>query len=282
MKVAVIEFVALAAVFLGGAAVCVSAQVTSSVDQTSALPTATDKTSTNPLNIQTTVVVVNDFRIDRGPSVLLPYANGQNPYSSVVRYIGRAQCTGVFIATFPDGKDPRDAPAYVLTNGHCPDFPSSNQVLLDRPAPANHRVVFNYFADAPVAQQVSVPVSRIAYATMKGQDVAVLELAARYDEIIRAGFEPWPITLTLPGRDESVVVVGAPLTGAIGTPFLRLAVCRLESRANRHRSSTDSSTSDREGARPELVCRVSDSRSRSLGLGVQVRSPERDALRGSG
>ncbi|HEY8150585.1 MAG TPA: hypothetical protein VIK51_16885, partial [Vicinamibacteria bacterium] len=65
------------------------------------------------------------------------------------------------------------------------------------------------------ARQLSVPVSRIAYATMKRQDVAVLELAARYDEILRSGIEPWPVTLTLPAPDEPVVVVGAPLTGAL-------------------------------------------------------------------
>jgi hypothetical protein len=38
--------------------------------------------------------------------------------------------------------------------------------------------------------------------------------------------------LTLPAPDEPVVVVGAPLTGAADTSFLRLAACPLESRAN--------------------------------------------------
>jgi hypothetical protein len=132
---------------------------------------------------------------DGGPSVLLSNADGRNPYSGVVRYIGRAQCTGVFVATIPDGERGREAPAYVLTNGHCPEFPGANDVFVDRPAPSNHRVIFNYFADTP-ARQLSVPVSRIAYATLKGQDVAV------------------------------------PLTGAADTSFLRLAACPLESRAN--------------------------------------------------
>jgi len=167
---------------------------------------------------------------DGGPSVLLSNADGRNPYSGIVRYIGRAQCTGVFVATIHDGEDPRDAPAYVLTNGHCPEFPGANDVFVDRPAPSNHRVLFNYFADT-ATRQFSVPVSRIAYATMKGQDVAVLELAARYNDIVRSGFEPWPVTLALPAPDEPVVVVGAPLTGTAATSFLRLAACQLESRA---------------------------------------------------
>ena len=165
-----------------------------------------------------------------GPSVLLSNDDGRNPYSGIVRYIGRAQCTGVFVTTVPAGEDPGDAPAYVLTNGHCPEFPGSNDVIVNRPAPSSHRVVFNYFADT-TTRHFPVPVVRIAYATMKGQDVAVLELAARYDDIVRSGFEPWPVTLTLPASDEPVVVVGAPLTGAADTSFLRLAACQLESRA---------------------------------------------------
>ncbi len=164
---------------------------------------------------------------ENGPSVLLSNADGSNPYSGVVRYVGRAQCTGVFVATAAEGED---APAYVLTNGHCPEFPGSNEVIVDRPAPATHRVIFNYFADT-TSQQVTVPVARIAYATMKGEDLAVLELAATSDEIVRWGFEPWRITFTLPARDEPVVAVGAPLTGVSATSFLRLAACRLESRA---------------------------------------------------
>jgi hypothetical protein len=167
---------------------------------------------------------------DGGPSVVLSNADGRSPYSSVVRYFGRAQCTGVFVATIPDGDDPGNAPAYVLTNGHCPAFPGSNEVLVNQAAPSAHRVVFNYFADVP-ARQVSVPVRRIAYATMKGRDVALLELAGRYDDVVRQGFEPWRITQTRPEHDENVVVVGAPLAASGGPSFLRLAACRLDSRA---------------------------------------------------
>lgn len=167
---------------------------------------------------------------DGGPSVLLSNADNSNPYSGIVRYVGRAQCTGVFVATVQDGADPRDAAAYVLTNGHCPDFPGANEVIINRPAPAAHRVIFNYFADT-TSQHVSVPVARIAYATMKGRDIAVLELAARYREIAGRGFVPWQITPAQPAADESVAIVGAPLTGIAATSFLRLAACRLQSRA---------------------------------------------------
>lgn len=167
--------------------------------------------------------------IEGGPSVLLTNADGSNPYASVVRYQGSVPCTGVFIATVPDNEDPGDAPAYVLTNGHCVDLSGANDVLLDRPSAQNHRVIFNYFADAP-AQAVAFPIKRTAYATMKGQDIAVVELAARFDDVVRQGFEPWRATLTLPARDEPVVVVGAPSLGGVQASFLRLAACRIEAR----------------------------------------------------
>jgi len=55
-------FVALATLFLGSVTARVSAQGTPNGDRAAALPSTDDKTGTNPLNIQTTVVVVNDFR----------------------------------------------------------------------------------------------------------------------------------------------------------------------------------------------------------------------------
>jgi hypothetical protein len=165
-----------------------------------------------------------------GPSVLLPNADGSSPYAGIVRYAGRAQCSGVFLDTIPVGQDPGRAPAYVLTNGHCSDFPGANEVLPDRPAPQSHRVVFNYFADTQ-RQQVTVAVTRIVYATMKGRDLAILELAAPYEEIVRRGFRPWRVSATPPAADEPIVVVGAPLLADASASFLRLATCARESRA---------------------------------------------------
>lgn len=165
-----------------------------------------------------------------GPSVLLRNADGASPYASVVRYSGRAQCSGVFVETMAAGQDPGRAPAYVLTNGHCSDFPGANEVLLDRPAPPTHRVVFNYFADTH-GQQTTVAVSRIVYATMKGRDLAILELAASYEEMVRRGFRPWRAAAAPPGPEEPVVIVGAPLMNDPNASLLRLAACGHESRA---------------------------------------------------
>jgi Trypsin-like peptidase domain len=166
---------------------------------------------------------------DGGPSVLLSNADGNNPYSGVVRVQARATCSGVFLATTSDD-DPRggDASAWVATNGHCVAFPGTNQVLLDQPGGGS--VVFDFFVDTQ-SRQLRVPIRRVAYATMKGRDLALIELSARVDELRRAGFEPWRPVLTLPADDEPAVIVGAPLQVNPAAAFLRLAACRLEGRA---------------------------------------------------
>jgi hypothetical protein len=116
----------------------------------------------------------------------------------------------------------------VVTNGHCVDFPGTNEVLLDLPGLGS--VVFDYFIDTQ-ARQLRVPIQRIAYATMKGHDLALVELSLRVDELRRAGFEPWRPVLALPAADEPVVVVGAPLQVDSRLAYLRLSACQLEGRA---------------------------------------------------
>jgi len=98
--------------------------------------------------VQTSRAVPTYGASDDGPSVLLSGADGDNPYSGVVRYFGRATCTGVFLDTVLDEDAAAEAPAYVLTNGHCPAFPGSNEVFVGRTTCITPgRVVFNFFAD---------------------------------------------------------------------------------------------------------------------------------------
>jgi len=167
---------------------------------------------------------------DGGPSVLLSNADGLNPYSSVVRVQARATCTGIFLVTTSDD-DARGgaASAWVATNGHCVAFPGTNQVLLDQPGSGS--VVFDFFIDTQ-RRQLRVPIRRVAYATMKGHDIALVELSARVDELRRAGYEPWRPVLSLPADDEPVVVVGAPLQVDPARAYLRLAACTLAGRAS--------------------------------------------------
>ena len=160
---------------------------------------------------------------DGGAAILLSNANGQSPYTGIGRYLGRASCTAVFFTVF-EGADAGAAPAYALTNGHCPDFPGSNEVLIDRP-PGRGQVTFNFFADTTRSQLV-VPVVRTTYATMKGQDIAVLELGMLHEQLRAHGVTPWPITPVRADRDEPIAVVGAP-----GSSFLQLSACELDGQA---------------------------------------------------
>ena len=165
-----------------------------------------------------------------GPSVLL---SGSVPeagsYSGVGRFRGGATCTAVFIR--PSGDDPPgDAPAYVLTNGHCVGFLAANEVILGGETGAT--VTFAFFHDA-TDRQVRVAARRVAHATMKGQDLAVVELGVGYRELVDQGIRPWGLAgyVPAPGLNEPVVVVGAPLQSDPSLSFLRLAACRAGGRA---------------------------------------------------
>jgi hypothetical protein len=161
-----------------------------------------------------------------GPAVLVSSANGASPYTGVGRYEGRATCTAFLLATVPRTEDPRDAPAYALTSGRCPAALGPNDVLLDRAGVG--RVVFNFFSDSE-RWQIPVAVARTAYATTKGRDVAVLELAVSYRDLVGQLVRPWTVaTSPRVAVGDPIVVVGAPLVAAPAEAFLRLATCRSE------------------------------------------------------
>jgi hypothetical protein len=166
----------------------------------------------------------------RGPSVPLSYVGGASPYSGVGRYEGLARCTAFFVDTAASfltvsGAQPK-APGYVLTEARCAASLDADDVLIDQ---AGHgRVLFNYFADSGI-RQVTAQVARTAYATMKGRNLALLELAVSYEELAGQSVRPLPIA---PSAQmivgEPVAVVGAPFTIEGKEDFLRLAFCRID------------------------------------------------------
>jgi hypothetical protein len=168
--------------------------------------------------------VVDDVRVG-GPSALLPYLSGASPYSGVGRYEGRATCTAFLLDTGLPA-DGSNAPAYALTSGHCPALSGSNDVLIDGDGVG--RVVFNYFIDSERAQ-VPVAVARTSYATMKGRDLAVLELAASYRDLTGQLIRPWKLSSSgQVSAGEPVAIVGAPLSPDLGQSFLRVAGCQID------------------------------------------------------
>ena len=162
-------------------------------------------------------------------STLLENADGQNDaLSGVARVNGATTCSGAFVAPV----DAADAPAYVLTNGHCAQDWDANRVIVDQEPGDGWRVTFNYFIDTPEAA-VTVPVRRVAYSTMKGRDVALLELDTTVGDLTAQGITPVGIAAAAPDGQFDMRVVGAPVTGVpAGVAFLRQERCRAGGRAD--------------------------------------------------
>lgn len=139
--------------------------------------------------------------------------------------IGRIQsdngrtCTATLIDT-RSNSSAQDAPAYVLTSGHCLYRTHNGVIIVDQPV--SGRVIFNYFADTLEYQQ-PYPLKRVNWSSMQGVDLAIVELQASLESLIAAGIEPLQMAEKAPEADTNILIVGAPL--AFKSPYLRLAAC---------------------------------------------------------
>lgn len=169
--------------------------------------------------------------VDEGPTQLLANANGQHAlYSGVGRVNGSSTCTGFFIKTV-EGAAASTAPAYVLTSGNCALAWDSNDVIIER-LDNSMQVTFGYFFDTP-RQQNTVKVKRVAYATMKGTDLAVLELDTTYAALLAQGIQPLTIFQGQPRLNEPIAVVGIPAQDIPASEaYLRIAACTLGAQVN--------------------------------------------------
>ncbi|MFN2107824.1 MAG: trypsin-like peptidase domain-containing protein [Candidatus Promineifilaceae bacterium] len=140
-------------------------------------------------------------------STLLSNTGSLDRLRSIGRFLGAATCTAVLIDTGAP-----QSPAVVLTAGHCAQPWSANDVNLDLPA-ENMQMVFNYFANTRQVQ-IAVPAARVLYSTMKGRDVALIELAATQEELAARDIVPFPLAAGQPDPADDglpVTVIGAPL-----------------------------------------------------------------------
>ncbi len=118
----------------------------------------------------------------------------------------RGFCTAFFVNTGGDDK----APAYAITNGHCydiPQFPKAKEIIINRPS--SMVLKLNYFVNEE-ARFRPVGVRRIAYATMKGTDIAILELDTTFKQLVNEGFTPLKIDNVPAKVGEPVKVIGVP------------------------------------------------------------------------
>ncbi|KYF61315.1 hypothetical protein BE11_45075, partial [Sorangium cellulosum] len=138
--------------------------------------------------------------------------------------LGSGACTAFLID--PAGRP--DAPAHVLTNAHCThDWAveaAANAVHVDTAATPELQMIFNYFSDTADAQVV-VPAKTIRYATMKGTDLAVVELDTTVGALAERGVVALGLSAAAPPPGAPVSVVGAP---QLDVEFLRRARCSEE------------------------------------------------------
>lgn len=161
-------------------------------------------------------------------SNLLHNADGSlNTLKGIAKFDGASNCTGTFIQI----SDQADAPAYLITNGHCAQDWHPNDVYRDVPAAEGYAATFNYFIDTQDAQ-VTVPAKTIAYSTMKGRDVAIVELDTTVGELTGQGIQPFAIADTAPAP-TSISVFGVPVTNLLPEEsFLRREDCSMTGQAN--------------------------------------------------
>lgn len=153
------------------------------------------------------------------PSTVLENLDGRyNHWNGIGRIMakGGMHCTATLIDT-RDPDSPADAPAYLLTNGHC--LEKQNGLIVTN-RPVEGEVLFNYFTDT---QPHSFALKRINWSSMQGVDLAIVELQQPLSALIAAGIEPMAIARELPPVGGDILLVGAPLKP--GTGHLRLAAC---------------------------------------------------------
>ena len=143
-------------------------------------------------------------------------------YTGIAAISIGGRCTGSLIETGVD-----DAPAYLLTNGHCAAGRNvgANDVVLDDLATGE--AVFAPFADDPDGL-ATLTIDGVPYSTMKGADVSIAQLDVTLGEARAAGLVPLAIAPTPPSVGDSVINVGVPVQGLDATEWvLRRGECRL-------------------------------------------------------
>lgn len=144
-------------------------------------------------------------------------------FSGVARLRMAGSCTAFLIRPRPSP----EAPVYALTAGHCALGAIGNEIVT---APPRFRgsLQFHYFTDTR-ERRMDVSVRDVAYATLKGLDIAILELDTTYPDLVAFGVRPLALASRMPDAGERIYTVGAPASGvAEDEDWLRRSDCNLE------------------------------------------------------
>lgn len=161
----------------------------------------------------------------------LLYSEQGKKYNGVgiIGYESDGFCTAFFLNT--GGND--NAPAYAITNGHCYDgmgFPNAQEIIINKPSSLVFKL--NYFENTKNSVR-PVRVRQVVYATMKGTDLAILELDSTFKQLVKEGFTPLMIDDIPPSEGEHIKVIGIPMSQILPTRrFLHRAVCQVGKSVN--------------------------------------------------
>ncbi len=126
--------------------------------------------------------------------------------NSIGQYEGSSYCTATYIE-IPNQHI--DSPAYVITNGHCTAiFYDDNKIDVD--IPLNATIIFNLI-QGDLNKQIKFNTKKIAYSTMKGTDIAIIELNHSNRALQNQGIFPVPLEQSLPALGTKISAYGYPL-----------------------------------------------------------------------
>ncbi|HTN90256.1 MAG TPA: trypsin-like peptidase domain-containing protein [Sorangium sp.] len=172
---------------------------------------------------------------DEPPPAEAELVSGADPENAYLRAVAlmNGDCTASLIKTSEDAS----APAYALTAGQCVthlyELAMYFEVGVDQEPQGPPGFYFNDFHDAPVEWFLQSLGFRIAYVTLKGVDLALIELDRTIGEFQAIGIEPLPLADAAPAAGEPVELVGVPVEhdgGEYQDRYLRRARCKQGAR----------------------------------------------------
>jgi hypothetical protein len=132
-------------------------------------------------------------------------------------------CTGWLLDV---GADP-DSTAYAVTAGRCAGINDSGTVLSEETV-SGATIAFRLLADAPddaSGRPVVVGIDDVAWASVRGTDLAVLALDSTYGELSDAGIPAIPVAAPLAPQGQ-LLVASVPIAGGADGSVLRGDRCQ--------------------------------------------------------